>query len=100
MTAAAPAPTQPVGSDETASGAYDCVVVVVVLVPVVVVVSVPLARAEVTPRTAPRTPRTRSQAPYRIGRVCRSSRPAAQYLWVMRPAMLWTMSVSVSEIAT
>src|SRR5690348_15698318 len=99
MTAAAPAPTQSLGSDETASGAYDCVVVavvVVVVVPVVVVVSVLLARAEVTPRTAPRTPRTRSQTPYRIGRVCRSSRPAAQYLWVIRPAMLWTMSVSVS----
>lgn len=67
-TAAAPAPTQLAGSTEVASGAYDGVLVVVVALVVVVVVPVvptPLARADATPITAPRTPRTRSKSPRR-----------------------------------
>jgi hypothetical protein len=72
--AAAPAPTQPEGSEEDESGAYvgagvvvvAAVVVVAVVVPVVVVVPAPLARADPRPRTAARTPQTSSPRPLRI----------------------------------
>jgi hypothetical protein len=66
--AAAPAPTQLLGSEDAPSGAYDGVVVVVVVVDVVVVdvVVVPAAKAEAAPSPARTTPRTRNQTPRRI----------------------------------
>jgi hypothetical protein len=66
--AAAPAPTQPAGRDESESGAYDGVVVVVVVVVVVPVVVTPVARPEAAASRATRTPRRRVD-PRRIGRV-------------------------------
>jgi hypothetical protein len=67
--AAAPAPTQPAGRDESESGAYEGVVVFVVVVVVVVpVVVTPVARAEAAASRATRTPRRRAD-PRRIGRV-------------------------------
>jgi hypothetical protein len=66
--AAAPAPTQPAGRDESESGAYEGVVVFVVVVVVVPVVVTPVARAEAAASRATRTPRRRAD-PRRIGRV-------------------------------
>jgi hypothetical protein len=72
--AAAPAPTQPAGNEDDASGANDGVVAVVeavvpVVVVLVVVVPVPLARADATPTTAPTRPRRTTQTTRRITKV-------------------------------
>jgi hypothetical protein len=78
--AAAPAPTQPAGSEERRSGAYegpvvvvlvDVVLVVVVLVVAVpvVVVFVPPARADATPTVGTKTARRTSQTTRRITKV-------------------------------
>jgi hypothetical protein len=85
-TAAAPAPTQLLGSEDVASGAYDGVVVVVVpvvvdvLVVVVVVVVVPAANAEAAPSATRARPRTRNQTPRRIAAVCRTVRLFVDFL--------------------
>jgi len=57
--AAAPAPTQPAGRDESERGAYDGAEVVVVAVVVVPVVTPP-ARADAGASPATRTPRRRA----------------------------------------